>query len=270
MKSAITISLVPQASGGPFVFSDDLATSCRLAAEFGFDAVEIFPPSANAIDRAELASLLSRYQLRVAAIGTGGGWVTQKLSLTHEDSASRTRARSFVREIIDLAAQFGAPAIIGSMQGRWDGGVSRQQATSWLAEALGELGNHAAARQQVLLYEPLNRYETNLYNRVVEGATFLNTLGTRNVKLLADLFHMNIEEASIPNALRSVADHLGHIHFADSNRQAIGLGHTDVPPILATLREVGYQGYLSAEVMPLPDSQTAARQTIQSFRKYAN
>jgi sugar phosphate isomerase/epimerase len=268
MKSAITISLVPQAKGGPFVFWDGLADGCRKASALGFDGVEIFPMAASAVDPVELRKLLASHQLRVAAVGTGGGWVAHRLSLTHADLVVRTEARAFIREIIELAGVFEAPAIIGSMQGRWEGAVSPQQATVWLGEALVELGAHAAARGQVLLYEPLNRYETNLFNRVGDAAGFLDTLQTRNVRILADLFHMNLEEASIPEALRSAARHIGHIHFADSNRRAIGFGHTDVVPIFEVLRDMGYQGYLSGEILPLPDSETAARQTIESFRRY--
>ncbi len=268
MRSAITISLVPQAKGGPFVFWDGLADGCERAAALGFDAVEIFSPDAGAINQWELASLLSRHSLRVAAFGTGGGWVAHKLTLTHADPAIRARARAFIGEIIDLAGTFDAPAIIGSMQGRWEGEVSRDQATAWLAEALEELGDRGASHGQVLLYEPLNRYETNLFNRVADTADFLDTLRTRSVKILADLFHMNIEEACIADALRAGARHLGHVHFADSNRRAIGLGHTDAAPVVAALREIGYDGYLSGEILPLPDSDTAAQQTIESFRRF--
>ena len=61
---------------------------------------------------------------------------------------------------------------------------------------------------------------------------------------------------------------IGHIHFADSNRQAIGFGHTDMSGIAATLKSINYQGYISAEIFPLPDSDAAASQTIESFKKY--
>ena len=60
--------------------------------------------------------------------------------------------------------------------------------------------------------------------------------------------------------------HIGHVHFADSNRRAAGMGHTDFGPVVAALREIGYAGYLSAEVLPLPDPEAAAKQTIESFR----
>jgi sugar phosphate isomerase/epimerase len=88
------------------------------------------------------------------------------------------------------------------------------------------------------------------------------------VKLLCDLFHMNLEEADIAAALRLAGPRLGHVHFADSNRRAIGLGHTDVAPIAAALKDIGYAGYVSAEVLPLPDATTAARQTMASFRQW--
>ncbi|HEY0456956.1 MAG TPA: sugar phosphate isomerase/epimerase, partial [Verrucomicrobiae bacterium] len=60
------------------------------------------------------------------------------------------------------------------------------------------------------------------------------------------------------------------VHFADSNRQAVGFGHTEFEPIVKALREINFSGYVSAEILPLPDSASAARQTISSFKKYFN
>lgn len=267
LHSAITISLTPQARSGPFVFHDGLADGCLQATLLGFHAIELFPPAANAIDLAELQGLLDHHALKVAAIGTGAGWVIHQWSLTHADPAVRRHAREFIRAIIDLAAGFGAPAIIGSMQGKVEGNVTRAQAVTWLAEALEDLGDHATGKGQPLLYEFLNRYETNLFNRLAPTVEFLLGLKTRGVKVLADLFHMNIEEADLPAAIRAGGPWIGHVHFADSNRHAIGFGHTPMQPIVAALREIGYTGFLSAEVFPQPDALTAARQTIESFRK---
>src|SRR6266853_581214 len=267
MKSAITVSLIPQAKGGPFVFWNGLADGFAQAAALGFDAVEIFPPSADALDVAEVKALMAQHGLAVAAVGTGGGWVIHKWTLTHGDPALRAKAREFIRSIIDAAGSLGAPTILGSMQGRWEGEVTRDQALAWLREALEDLGEHAARHGVPFLYEFLNRYETNLFNRAGDTAAFVRTLRTQNVRILADLFHMNIEERDIAAALREAGALVGHVHFADSNRQAIGLGHTVIEPIIAALRDIGYTGYLSAEILPLPDPLTAARQTIESFKK---
>ena len=268
MRSAITVSLVPQAKGGPFVFWDGLEDACRQASALGFDAIEIFPPNAEALDPAAIQSLVQEHSLAVAAVGTGGGWVIHKWTLTSPDAAIRAQARDFIRGIIGQAARLGAPAILGSMQGRWEGDVTREQALAWLGEALEELGEYAASLGQVFLYEPLNRYETNLLHRTPEAAEWLRTLRTKNIRILSDLFHMNIEEPDLAAALRAAGDLVGHVHFADSNRRAIGLGHTAMAPIIAALREIQYSGYLSAEILPLPDSTTAAAKTIQSFRQF--
>ena len=267
MRSAITVSLVPQAAGGPFVFWNGLADACEQASAHGFDAIEIFPPNAGALDVPAIRELLAQHKLTVAAVGTGGGWVVNKWTLTHADAAIRAQAREFIHSIIDTAAALGAPAILGSMQGRWEGGVSREQALAWLGEALDDLGAHAAQLGRVFLYEPLNRYETNLFNRLGDTAAWLRTLRTRNVRILADLFHMNIEESDLAAAITDAGDLIGHVHFADSNRRAVGLGHTDIASAYAALDKIGYDGFLSAEILPLPDAQTAARETMRSFQK---
>jgi len=269
MRSAITVSLVPEAKAGPFVFHQGLADACAQAAALGFDAVEIFPPSAAAIDPAGVRTLLTQHRLSIAAIGTGAGWVVGKLSLTSPDAAVRRAAREFVAEIIEVSGRFDAPAIIGSMQGRWDSavGVSRDQALAWLAEALADLSARAAKHGVPLLYEPLNRYETNLFNRLGDTAAWLRARKIANVSILADLFHMNIEEADSAAALREAGNLVGHVHFADSNRRAIGFGQTRIAPVITALRANGYAGYLSAEVFPLPDASTAAAQTIKAFKQ---
>lgn len=267
IQSAITVSLVEEAKGGPFVLWDGIPAACKTARDLGFDAIEIFASGPEAVDREELKSLLNQYQLNVAAVGTGAGMVKHKLSLIDADETVRRKAVEFIKSIIDFGAEFSAPAIIGSMQGRWGGEVSRDQALAWLTQALEDLGAYAESQGVVLIYEPLNRYETNLLTTIEAAVEFLKTLTTQNVKLLADLFHMNIEEANVAEALRLGAGYIGHVHFVDSNRQAVGLGHTDFEPIAHVLTDTEYSGYLSAEAFPLPDQMTAARKTIEGFQQ---
>lgn len=268
IRSAVTVSLVPEARGGPFVFWDDLPVACRKAAALGFDGVEIFPPSAEAIDATVVRKLLSDHGLGLAAVGTGAGWVKHKLHLCLSDAAARDRAKAFSRSIIDAAGALGAPAIIGSMQGRSGDGVDHPTALAWLRDGLTELGEHAKQYGVPLIYEPLNRYETNLCNTVGTGVELLDGLGTRNVVLLADLFHMNIEEADIAAALKAGGGRIGHVHFVDSNRRPAGMGHLDFAPVAAALRGIGYRGYASAEAFALPDPDAAAKQTIQVFTNH--
>jgi sugar phosphate isomerase/epimerase len=270
IRSCVTISLVKEARGGPFVFWDDLEAGCRKAAGLGYDAVEVFPPAPDAVDHAVLRRCLDRNGLRLAAVGTGAGWVVRRLTLTHADAGKRADARQFIRDMIDFGGAFEAPAIIGSMQGRFGGddGVDRSTARGYLCEALESLGAHATRHGVPLIYEPLNRYETNMANTMADGVTLLESLTATNVVLLADLFHMNIEEADIAAALRAGGRHIGHLHFVDSNRRPAGSGHIDYRPIVAALRSIGYGGYASAEALPHPDPDAAARRTIEAFQEF--
>jgi len=268
IRSSVTISLVEEARGGPFVFWHDLPEACRSAQALGFDAVEVFPPAPDAVDPQVLRQQLSDNGLELAAVGTGAGWVRQKLHLCLADAAARAQARDYIRAIIDFAGPFGAPAIIGSMQGRFTEDVDRPTALQFVSEALEDLGEHARQYGVPLIFEPINRYETNLINTIAAGVELLQSLSTRNVKLLPDLFHMNIEEVDSAAALRAAAGLIGHLHFVDSNRRPAGLGHIDYRPIVAALEAIGYDRFASAEALPYPDPEAAARQTIQAFRKY--
>ncbi len=265
IKSAVTISLVPEAKGGPFVFWDDLPGSIRSAAELGFNAVELFLPGPSAVPITDLKQMLSENRMGVAAVGTGAGMVLHKLSLTDCSADLRQQAEAFVSEMIDFAGALQAPAIIGSMQGRWTEKLGREKTLDLLGESLQRLGKQAAKFGVPLIYEPLNRYETNLCNTLADGVALIESRGIENVVLLADLFHMNIEEIDLAEALRSAGRHLGHVHFVDSNRRPVGAGHIDVDDVASALESIGYQGYASAEALPWPDSMTAARQTMDAW-----
>jgi len=266
MKSAITLSQVPEAATGPFVFHQPLAEGFAAAAKHGYDSVELFFPGPDFITVAEVKALAAEHDLGIAAVGTGAGMVKHGLSLTDVDSEKREAALDFILKMIDFGGQLGAPAILGSMQGKWGGEVSRDLALTWLSDALKAAGAAAAKHGVPFIYEPLNRYETNLINHLAEGAQFLENNGIENVVLLADLFHMNIEESNVAQAIIEAGKHIGHVHFADSNRSAMGMGHTDPAPIIAALKQVGYTGYLSAEVFPKPDADTCAAQEINAIK----
>jgi len=268
ISSAVTVSLVKEARGGPFVYWDDLEAACQKAKDLGFDSIEIFAPSATAVDPEQLKQLLAQHDLRLAAVGTGAGMVKHGLSLTSPEPEQRSQAKAFVRAIIDFGGPHGAPAIIGSMQGKWGSELSRDAALDLLRESLNDLGEYASKYNIPLIYEPLNRYETNLITTIAEGVKLIKSLSTDNVKLLADLFHMNIEETNLADAIRAGKGHIGHVHFVDSNRRAAGMGHIDYGLIAAALKEIGYHQYVSAEAFPYPDPDAAAAQTIAVYNEY--
>jgi len=268
MKSSVTISMVPELKGGPWIYHGDLEGSIIKASELGFDAIEIFTKAADQINHKYLAKLLQQNGLRLSAAGTGAGKVLQGLSLTSDELDIRKRALQYISEMIEFAEELNASVIIGSMQGRIQEGQNREDVLKRLRESFIELAGKAVQQNVTLIYEPLNRYETNIINQLSDAVTFIKSLGADNVVLLADLFHMNIEEISITDSLRRHASCIGHIHLADSNRRPAGMGHIHMQDVATVLGETGYDGYLSAEALPYPDSDTAARETIAVFNRY--
>lgn len=265
MKIATTLSLVPSLRGGPWIYWDDLAYCFQHAKQLGYDGVELFTATTDVPDGLEDA--LEETGLSVAAVGTGAGKVMNGWTLTSPDADNRSQAKQFIKDMIDMGAGFNAPAIIGSMQGN-DKSVDSGQAFEWLGEALEELGAYAGEQGTVLIYEPLNRYETVLFNTIEPAAKFVAGLDTDKVVLLADLFHMNIEEEDIADALRAAGPHVGHVHLADSNRRPGGLGHTDMDPIGEALRDIGYTGYVSAEAFCYPSQDEASQITMDCYEEY--
>ncbi len=270
IKSCVTIALVPEIKSGPWIYWHDLEQSLAHASSLGFDAVELFTASAEVLDVLETQLLLEKYKLQLAAVGTGAGKVIHGLTLTDPDAVIRKKAMEFIESMITFGAAFGAPAIIGSMQGNVVTGVDREEAMHWLADGLSYLGMHASTLGVKLIYEPLNRYETNLINTLGDGVQFLKTRQIQHVGLLADLFHMNIEEADMAVSIKAAGDLVMHVHFADSNRRPVGNGHSDFREVAKVLKEINYPGYVSAEAFAWPNPEAAATQTIQSFNQYFN
>ena len=100
----------------------------------------------------------------------------------------------------------------------------------------------------------MNRYETYLVNTLSSAASMAAEVGRPNVGLMADLFHMNIEEGDIPATIRDAAGLVWHVHLADSNRRPPGLGHTDFATAITALKDIRYDGSLTMEFLPSTSS----------------
>lgn len=233
------------------------------AAALGADGVELMAVDPAVLDTAVIQAGLQQNGLEVAAVGSGGVAFAAGLTLLHADPAQAARAASRLRQLIDFAAAVGAPLVtIGSFRGRLAsvgaGGRDR------MIVLLREGADYAAAQGVRLVIEPLNRYETDLVLNAAEGLALVNEAAHPALGLLLDTFHVNIEEASWTEPFRRLmaAGRLWHVHLGDNNRLSPGQGLIDFPAIVAALRQAGYNGYLSAELLARPDPDTAARQTL--------
>jgi len=124
---------------------------------------------------------------------------------------------------------------------------SAEEDRAVLLDGLAELGEHAAREGATLVLEPLNRYEDHMVNRLEQAVELVDAVGLPSVKVLADTYHMNIEEDEPTSALVKAAPQLGHVQVSDSNRFQPGAGHLDWAVLLGTLDAIGYDGYLALE-----------------------
>ena len=267
MKKAIVVS-THAAGFNAVALKGDLDANLAKVARLGYDGAELAIRDPQAIDLDEIARLVGKHRLEVPAIGTGQAWGEEGFSFTDPDAAVRRAAVERVKSHAPVAARFGAVIIIGLLRGIVRPGVSHEQATAWMADALKECAEAAAKRGVRIAVEPINRYETTLVNSVRDGLAVMERVGADNLGLLLDTFHMNIEEPGMNESIRLAAPRLFHFHVADSNRWYPGAGHINFLGLIATLREIGYAGYVSAEAMPMPDADTCAEQSVKAMRSW--
>lgn len=236
------------------------------AARLGCDGVELMLRDPEGINWEAVKRRLHQLGLEVPQLITGELFGTDGLCLVTADDEVYRKAEERLQVVVDVAASLGAIVNIGRVRGQLRFLSPRTDAWAVAVERLRSIVAYAAAREVRIAFEPLNRYETDFILTVADGLRLIHELESPNVGLMLDLFHMNIEESSIENALRTAGQYLWHLHIADSNRRYPGSGHLNFESILATLKGMGYSGYLSGEMLPVPDPDTAAERTVAFLR----
>ncbi len=250
------------------LLSGTFAERLQKATRLGYDGVELMVARPDELEAREIRAQVSALGLEVPAIASGAVYMVDKLTLLASDAEVSRRAVARLHTLINFAAALEAPLVtIGGFRGRlaWAGG---SDARARLIEILGAAAEKASAQGVCLVLEPLNRYESDILNNASQGLALIEEVGHSHLGLLLDTFHVNIEESSLTDCFRQVmaAGRLWHVHVGDSNRLPPGQGHIDFPGIVDTLCEIGYQGYLSAELLPQPDPDAAAVATISYMR----
>jgi len=212
-------------------------------ANAGFTAVELAITDPTRVNRDEVAEALEGAGLRLVSVTTGQAAGIEGLSLSSPNEPVRERAIARIKAHMEFAAPLGAVVIVGSLRGA-DGD------RRLLVESLRECASHDPGVR--LAFEPLNRYETRLVNTVAEALDVVEKVGARNLGILFDTFHANIEEPVFAESIRAAGEKLFHVHLADSNRWVPGAGHLPFGEVFRTLKEIGYRGSLILECLPRP------------------
>ncbi len=264
------IALSPRPSKfGPVMFSGNLGDGLKAVHEAGFKYVELSLRSTSDINPDELNKTLNKLNLKITAIATGQACLFDQLCLGSEDEQIKSKAVEHFKAITLLAKKINSGAvIIGGIRGRLSGsGDDFQRNFDNGVNAIRQCAEWTDANDIPLLIEPINRYETNWIFTAADGRDLIERIGINSVKLLLDTFHMNIEESNIADAILKTGDQLGYVHFADNTRHAPGQGQTDFKGILSALEKIGYSGPVVAEVLPLPDDNTAVKDTAGFWKK---
>lgn len=247
-----------------------------ILADLGYDAVELEGEPAK-LSAPKVRAAAESAGLDIVSLAGMFPWPTKDRDLSSPDGQVRARAVEYLRRSCDLAHELGASILVVSPTPVGKTGPDREpfgpdgeagagtEEWKWAVDSVAEAARHAEATGVRLAIEPLNRYETYLVNTAESGLEFVSQTGSEAVKLHLDTFHMNIEEASVRDAILKAGENLVNFHVADSNRQAVGRGHLDFPAVVAALVEIGYEGALTLEPLP-PVSNPYAAAGRESFR----
>jgi 5-keto-L-gluconate epimerase len=267
MLNSIAVSPYP-GKFSPIPFVGELTEQLAKASEIGFDAVELHARAPEDVPPEILNPLLSRYDLKVSAFAVGRTFTTDGLCFIDPDAAVRHALLERMNAFSQRAAELGAAIFVGYVRGVVsEDPAQRKIDLEIMADTCQRCCDSAAPLGVEYLLEPINRYEMSDFNTVQETIDFMEKVDMPNFRLLLDTFHMNIEEPSIYDSLHAAAGKFSYLHTVDSNRWAPGFGHLDFDQIAKILHEIGYDGTLSAEALPLPDPNSAARQALQVYKR---
>ena len=239
----------------------DVAAMLRRVAGMGFDAVELPLENPGDLTVEVVRDALEETRLTpyvVGAMAPGRDLV---------DAAHVAATQDYLRECIDFAAGVGATSVCGpfySATGRVWRMDAEQRATAYadVRTHLAPVVEHALGQGVRLGIEPLNRYETSLVNTVEQALTAFEPLLGDGLGLALDTYHLNIEERSSADAVRTAGPHLAHVQVCGSDRGAPGGDQTDWPALVAALDEVGYGGPLNIESFTADNASIATAASI--------
>lgn len=185
-------------------------------------------------------------------------------NLLSADEGARARTVQYMKDCITMVKELDGHemSIVPGTVGKITPSAPPEDEWRWAVESFREIYPHAQACGVKIGIEPINRFETYFINRGAQALALAEEVGP-DCGVCLDIFHMNMEEDDVLGAIRAVGDRLVDFHVADNNRMAPGMGHLDWSLVVATLRDIGYDGPLSVEFCapvdrtpanPYPDS----------------
>lgn len=247
----------------PVAMGGDFCEMLHKAKELGYHAIEIHVPDVSVLDVEKIRETMEETGVFVSTLGTGTIFSKFGLHLCDDNAENQEKLFGMVCRFIDCAAELSSRVTVGSIKGKILPGQDREKHLAIFGQALKRIDDYAAAKGVTVLLEATNRYENNVLNTAADVREIVEKYDLAHTRALLDVFHMNIEEANCCEALETAKDVLGHVHVADNNRLYPGAGCFGFESFAEKLREIGYDGVVSVECLPLPNSEEAARKAAQ-------
>ena len=231
----------------PFSTRTDLDLIDKIK-ETGFDFIEIAVESSALIELNVLKSTLQKKGMQAVMCGVFG----PGRNLSSLEAEERANAESYLKWMIDAAAELDAGPVIGPMysavgKARLEDPADREREWQLAVSGLKEMCKYAAERGVRLAFEPLNRFETDMVNVVEQGLKLIAEVGEPNLGLHLDTFHMHLEEKDSAAAIRKAGDRVFHVHACENDRGVPGTGQVNWEGVFQALSEINYQGKVSIE-----------------------
>ena len=247
-----------------------------FVAAAGYDGLEVAPYTLA--DTVGEISPARRRELQAIAADagiaiTGLHWLLVKpegLSINHPDPAIRRRTIDYLCRLADFCADLGGKVMVfGSPnQRRILPGLSTEQGRELARESFAACEAAAAARDVTIALEALPSGLTNFLNTNAEVLTLVRAISHPNIGMMLDVKSMCAEDIPLPANILACRNHFCHVHANDSNMKGPGFGAVDFRPILKTLSDLDYQGFVSVEVFDFkPDPETIARVSLEYLKK---
>lgn len=240
----------------PLAYDAPLEQALAELAKHHYDGVELQVRDPAELDAAWLRGVVEASGMGVSALATGHVRSEDGLSLSNADPSVRSAAVDRLRAVIDLAAELGTMVTAGGVTGGPDRGDADVRRAAH--EALDVVARHAADVGVRLVVEPQNRFANPGFTTTAEVRALIETAGWTSVGIVADTFHMALEERSIVGGILRAGPWLTHAQLGDTTRGALGTGTLDLTSVLDTLAAVEYEGWLTMEHAQTGGSPAAA------------
>ena len=263
MKFSILAADIPLSSDFPFPLRGSFDSCARLAAELGYNGIELQIRNPLDYDYKAVRKMLDLYDIAASAVTTGMSYTFDGHSMSSRDPQVRAQTVERLKRQLDFAAELDSQILIGFLRGRMEPGESKEEFEELLSDSMYKTLEYAEEISGTVCFEQINKNDGDVYNTTAETLRFIRKFNDPRLVYNADTYHMATEETDVTEAIKESRGYLTLFHVSDPGRMLPDDKHFDFYEAAKALREINYDGWVSIECKPLPDGETVARLGIE-------